>query len=195
MKPFLINLFCVFTFLSCAESNVTKDEKPSVNSAKSDLVNAREPVSFSGEKPNLVNDKNGVALDGYDVVAYFVNHSKGIKKGVKGSSQFESKYKDITYRFLSLENKNRFDASPEDYVPQYGGWCAWAMAYGDSEVPVDYNSFRITKNSNGKLSLYLFYKSWTNNTLKKWLKGDEPELIKNADKTWEAVLEKSKTAS
>lgn len=119
------------------------------------------------------NINSGLALDGYDPVAYFTQ-----KKAVKGKSSIVTIYHGITYRFASEEHKNIFVASPTDYLPQYGGWCAYAMAYSGEKVEVDPETFTI---SDGKL--YLFYNKFFNNTLDSW-KKDEANYIVKADRNW-----------
>ncbi len=59
----------------------------------------------------------GLAVKGYDVVAYFT-----MDKPVKGKSSFSYKWKDATWRFSSQEHLDLFKASPETYAPQYGGY-------------------------------------------------------------------------
>ena len=66
-----------------------------------------------------------LAIDGYDAVAYFTEG-----KPVKGSSEHEFGWRDATWRFSSPANKDRFVADPERYAPQYGGYCAYAVANG-----------------------------------------------------------------
>ena len=142
---------------------------------------------------NLVNETEGVALDGYDVVGYFKNAEKGIGKGVKGSSKISSNYKGVTYNFSSNENRELFLTNPESYLPAYGGWCAWAVAQGQNEVGVNYNTFLVKEDESGHKRLYLFYNSWLSNTLKKWNKessGTHEELVNKADKHWKSFLSK-----
>ena len=59
----------------------------------------------------------GLAVKGYDVVAYFT-----MDKPVKGKSDFKYKWKDATWRFSSEKHLDLFKASPEKYAPQYGGY-------------------------------------------------------------------------
>lgn len=66
-----------------------------------------------------------VMLKGADVVAYFTQG-----KYVQGTSQFNSKYEDVTFRFSSAANKALFDKEPRKYLPEYGGYCANGIAYG-----------------------------------------------------------------
>ena len=119
-----------------------------------------------------VNAKKGVAIHGYDVVAYFDGSPQ------EGSKSHEIQYEGTTYRFASAANAKRFQDNPEAFLPQYGGYCAYAIAKNGKKVDVNPETFEIR---DGKL--YLFYNSWANNTLKKWLK--EPvALQKLADANW-----------
>jgi YHS domain-containing protein len=70
-----------------------------------------------------VNATDGVGLKGYDPVAYFTNGQP-----TKGTGQYSFQWKGINYRFASAENLQRFKADPEKYLPQYGGYCAYAMS-------------------------------------------------------------------
>ena len=119
------------------------------------------------------NLEKGLAINGYDPVAYFIQH-----KAVKGSQQFAVTDEGVTYNCSSAGNKELFLKEPKKYEPQYGGWCAYAMGASGEKVEVDPETFTI---SNGKL--YLFYHTWVNNTLNKWNK-DEMNLKANADKNW-----------
>jgi YHS domain-containing protein len=70
-----------------------------------------------------VNTEHGLAVKGYDPVAYFTTG-----KPTPGLAQFSTTYKGATYRFTSAENRDRFIATPEKFVPQYGGYCAYAIS-------------------------------------------------------------------
>lgn len=125
-------------------------------------------------------DKNKLAIEGYDPVAYF---PEGGGKAQKGSDKITVTHKGVVYRFASEANKALFLKTPDKFEPAYGGWCAYAMSGGD-KVEVDPKSFTIT---NGKLCL--FYKSFFNDTRSKWVKN-EAELAKKADAAWKTILEK-----
>ena len=86
-----------------------------------------------------------VMLKGADVVAYFTQG-----KYVQGSPQYKSVYQDVTFRFASPEHKALFDAAPQKYQPQYGGFCANGIAYA---IPWggDADSFRMI---DGKLYIF-----------------------------------------
>ncbi len=66
-----------------------------------------------------------VAVQGYDPVAYFI-----MGQPIKGDEAFETEWKGATFRFASAENRDLFIADPDAYAPQYGGYCAWAIAQG-----------------------------------------------------------------
>lgn len=119
------------------------------------------------------NLENGLAIQGYDPVAYFTQ-----SKAIEGNKQFSANFEGATYRFASAANKDLFLKDPKKYEPQYGGWCAYAMGATGEKVEIDPETFKIL---NGKL--YLFYHSWANNTLLKWNK-DETNLKSKADKSW-----------
>ena len=70
-----------------------------------------------------VNTEHGLAIKGYDPVAYFTTG-----KPTPGLAQFSTTYKGTTYRFASVENRDRFIAAPAKFVPQYGGYCAYAIS-------------------------------------------------------------------
>jgi YHS domain-containing protein len=119
------------------------------------------------------NLENGLAIQGFDPVAYFTQH-----KAVKGNKQYVATYDGVKYYFATTANKNLFLKDIKKYEPQYGGWCAYAMGATNEKVEIDPETFKII---NGKL--YLFYHSWVNNTLTKW-NEDEVNLKKKADANW-----------
>ena len=144
-------------------------------------------ISLCAFADDLINETHGVALDGYDVVAYFRSADKAVDKGIKGSSKYSTDYKGVTYHFSNNENRELFLTNPESFLPEYGGWCAWAVAQGKNEVGVDYDTFIVKEDESGKKRLYLFYNSWFSNTLKKWKKkstGTHKELVNKANKHW-----------
>jgi YHS domain-containing protein len=89
-------------------------------------MNAQNP---SGRlKPvNAVADGGDerVMLKGADVVAYFTQG-----RHVQGTPQFRSVHEGVVFRFASAEHKAAFDAAPQKYLPQYGGFCTNGIVYG-----------------------------------------------------------------
>ncbi len=147
---------------------------------------AASPVQAQGRKPRDLTHfnlgKNNLALQGHDPVAYF---PEGGGKPRMGLESITATHDGVLYRFASEENKQRFEKGPLRFEPQYGGWCAYAMADTD-KVEIDPQSFLIT---DGKL--YLFYKSWFADTRAKWQR-DEKRLAEKADKAWNALVEPPK---
>ncbi|MDW3197317.1 MAG: YHS domain-containing (seleno)protein [Cytophagales bacterium] len=126
------------------------------------------------------NTKDGLAVGGYDVVAYFSGEAE------KGSKSIRASHQGITYRFSSESNKQKFLDSPKKYVPAYGGWCAYAMGVSGDKVKIDPETFKVIDDK-----LYLFYNFWGNNTLKSW-NEDESGLKTKADKYWSETLSSNK---
>lgn len=122
------------------------------------------------------NLDNGVAISGYDPVAYF---KQG--KAVKGKKELAVFAQGVTYYFSSIENKEEFKKNPSSYEPQYGGWCAYAMGKDGSKVEVDPGTFKIIDDK-----LYLYYNKFFNNTLKSWNK-DEANLKAKANVNWQKL--------
>ncbi len=117
--------------------------------------------------------KSALAIEGFDPVAYFTTG-----KAVKGSKDLALSHQGIVYYFANTQNRELFKANAAKYEPQYGGWCAYAMGATGEKVEVDPETFKI---KDGKL--FLFYHSWTNNTLTKWNKA-EAALKTKADLSW-----------
>lgn len=124
-------------------------------------------------------DKAGLALSGYDPVAYF---PEGGGKATKGSAQFALTRGGVTWRFASEANRKLFEASPKRFEPAYGGWCAWAMVEG-KRVEVDPTSFLI---EDGRL--FVFYDSLFADTRKKWLATGGATLRPKADAAWTKIV-------
>ncbi|MEM9328326.1 MAG: YHS domain-containing (seleno)protein [Bacteroidota bacterium] len=123
------------------------------------------------------NLKGGLAISGYDPVSYF--EDSGPRKGTK-AHQFD--YQGATYFFADRENQQAFAQSPEQYIPAYGGWCAYAMGASGDKVKIDPKTYKIIDDR-----LYLFYNFWGNNTLTSW--NDDEEVLKtDADRYWTQLL-------
>ena len=116
----------------------------------------------------------GVAIKGYDPVAYFTEH-----KPVEGDKAFEYLWQDAKWRFASEANRAAFKAAPQKYAPQYGGYCAWAVSQGYT-AGIDPTAWRIV---DGKL-----YLNYSADVQKKW-QMDIPGLIKKADANWPKLKE------
>jgi len=89
-------------------------------------------------------DAAGLALHGYDAVAYFQAH-----EAVKGDERFTFNWNGATWRFSSAANRDRFAQNPDAYAPQFGGYCSWAVSRNYT-ADVDPHAFDIVA---GKLYL------------------------------------------
>ena len=130
--------------------------------------------AMAGHELNI--DKSGLILHGYDVVTYFKS-----EKPQKGSSKIQAQFEGATYFFVNEENKQLFLKESKKYAPQFGGWCAYAVADSKSKVDIDPTSYLI---QDGRL--LLFYNGLWGNTRKKWQK-DTAQFLKTADKNWPEV--------
>ncbi|MDB6068150.1 MAG: hypothetical protein JWR26_4358 [Pedosphaera sp.] len=119
---------------------------------------------------NLSADK--LALSGFDPVGYLESN-----QALPGSKEIASHYRGVTYLFANETNRQHFAATPEKYLPTYGGWCATAMAKG-KKVEIDPANFKVT---NGRL--FLFFNGFFGNAIKDWNK-DEPTQTVRADANW-----------
>lgn len=129
---------------------------------------ARSPEIYTG----LVS---GTAVGGYDPVAYFTEG-----KPVAGNKDIAFAWQGVAWRFASDGNRDKFKENPQAYAPQYGGYCAYAVAEG-STVKGDPKVWKIV---DGKL--YLNYDSGVQ---KLWEK-DIPGHIAKANRNWPGVLGK-----
>jgi YHS domain-containing protein len=120
-------------------------------------------------------DAQGVALKGYDPVAYFTRGAP-----TPGSATITSTVNGVTYRFATEANRAAFQAAPEQYQPAYGGYCAMGMA-GGRKFDIDPTAWRIEDGT-----LYL---NKDPKTQQVWLR-DVPGNIRKADAKWPAVIAK-----
>ena len=88
------------------------------------------------DRPYYAND-NGVALERYDVVAYHLEN-----EAIQGRARFRERWGGVTWYFANAENAALFAEDPERYLPQYGGYCAYAVAH-NSLAPVDPEAFAV----------------------------------------------------
>ena len=114
---------------------------------------------------------NVVALNGFDPVSYFDGGPK------KGDASINSEHDGATYHFVSEDNKAKFDADSQKYLPEYGGYCAVAMSEG-KVFGADPETYTI---QDGRV--VLFYNGIHGNTLDQWKENPEERLL-DADDHW-----------
>ena len=109
-----------------------------ISLAAAGLIVAAAPA-FAGPEVNtttgavLVNGKPapGLAVHGFDVVAYFTE-----SKPVQGDAKFALVHKEATYRFTSQASLDAFKSNPTKYEPADGGYCAYAVSLGSLSASV-----------------------------------------------------------
>ena len=126
ISPLLVALIAA----SASASPVWKMQKPVTHGLS---------VFAETKKSRIAVDSNGVAIQGYDSVAYFKQN-----KPVKGSPKYQSVYQGAKFYFASAADKKEFDKNPTKYAPTYGGYCA--------------NSLRKGKLVNGDPNVFYIYK-------------------------------------
>jgi YHS domain-containing protein len=156
--------------------------KPLVSLVFASLIIATAPA-FAGPEVNtstgavLVAGKPapGLAVHGFDVVAYFTKANP-----VQGDARFAVVHKEATYRFASQANLDAFKANPAKYEPAYGGYCAFGVSVG-AKFDGDPRYWRIV---DGRLYLNL-----DKDIQQSWLK-DVPGAIKKAEANWPKLRDK-----
>jgi YHS domain-containing protein len=136
------------------------------------LVLAIAALPASAESVINASSWTGSAIEGYDPVAYFEE-----RKPVEGDSDYSYEWMDATWYFASAENRDQFAADPEKYAPQYGGYCAWAVANGYT-AKIDPQAWAVVDDK-----LYLNYSL---DVQKQW-QQDVPGNITKADGNWPGI--------
>ena len=89
---------------------------------------------IAGSPPALAQSKtypavyaaaDGLAFSGHDPVAYFTRNQP-----VAGDAAITLNWNGATWRFATAEHRAMFEANPQAYAPQFGGYCAWAASQG-----------------------------------------------------------------
>ena len=160
-RSILLSLALASTMLlaSCATSGPS-----STATAPAGTEQAAAPAVFA---------EDGIAIRGADPVAYFT-----VGEYTPGSDEFTYDWEGATWQFASAENRDLFAANPEDYAPQYGGFCAYAVSQGNT-ASIEPTAWKIV---DGKL--YLNY----NDKIQQRWSEDIPGYIAQADQNWPGVL-------
>ena len=118
---------------------------------------------------NHINHQDGIAMHGYDPVAYFT-----VEKAVKGQASLSYEWSDAIWLFSSKQNRQAFIDNPEYYAPQFGGFCAYAASYGQF-ADIDPMAWSIVNDK-----LYLNYSL----RVRKIWKPRAEEFIGDAEQFW-----------
>ena len=127
------------------------------------------PAIGQEQKVPPVDAAKGIAIKGYDTVAYFEQ-----SQAVKGSPSFEYTWNGAKWLFATAAHRDAFAKDPARYAPQYGGYCAFGMSQGHA-VPVDPEAWKIV---DGKL-----YLNYSKSVQEKWVQ-EQSKWISEADKNW-----------
>jgi len=134
------------------------------------------PLFAQTPAKTLLNlDQSGVAIQGYDPVAFFTDH-----KPVKGDAKFLVKHDGAVYFFASKEHRDLFKADPAKYTPEFGGYCAYGVSR-NKLVEIDVDAFQIV---DGKLLLQ--YSKGVRDDFNKDTSGN----LAKADANWVGLVNK-----
>ena len=131
------------------------------------------PSAYAGSDPVYTSWRNNIAIEGYDPVSFFSG------KPLKGNPTFQTEHKGAIWMFTSRAHLDLFKTNPSVFAPQYGGYCAWAVAHGKlakgSPESWHVEDGRLFLNFNGRIQ-------------KKWDRA-RFDFIQKADESWPAILE------
>ena len=152
--------------------NYTYNSRKQVNSVANASVEV-DIAQANSPRIRFFKDNNGLAIRGTDPVAYFTQGSP-----VAGKPEFAHNWSGATWLFANEEHRDLFAANPEQYAPQYGGFCAWAVSQGYT-ASIAPQAWKIV---DGKL-----YLNYNKGIQRRWEK-DIPGNIKKANSNWPEVL-------
>ena len=122
----------------------------------------------------LNTDNSGLALRGFDAVAYFA-----VDNAVKGDAKYEYVWNGAKWLFSSEENMKKFQASPESYAPQFGGYCSFAVSEGYT-ADADPEAWKVV---DGKL-----YVNYNKQVKQKWEQNEHERIMKGLE-NWKELGE------
>lgn len=128
------------------------------------------PKTYTAQSTYKVD---GVAIGGTDPVAYFTE-----RKPVMGLSTYAADWNGAAWHFASAENRDAFAAAPERFAPQYGGFCAWAVAARKKLYSTQPENWTIEA---GKL-----YLNYNDNIQTKWEQNKQGFIV-DGDRFWPAL--------
>ncbi|MEM0936706.1 MAG: YHS domain-containing (seleno)protein [Pseudomonadota bacterium] len=129
-------------------------------------------AALAASEPEIYSE-GGIAIDGTDPTGYFTASTP-----VAGDPAITLDWKGTTWRFASAEARTLFESNPDAYAPQFGGYCAWAVAegYTASTIP---EAWKIV---DGKL-----YLNFNRRIQRRW-ERDIPGNIARGEANWPNVL-------
>lgn len=141
------------------------------------LVAATPAVVMSQSLKTKYNvDDSKIALQGYSPVSYI-----DLSIAQIGSKQYKATYDGADYYFVDNDQKKKFEANPEKYLPQYGGYCAFGVSVG---AKFRVNPYKYVV-KDGKLFLFLYNMEVDAQQL--WLQGNHNDLVGKSNANWEKL--------
>jgi len=116
--------------------------------------------------------KNNLAVGGYDTVSFFSG------KPQEGKKEYTFDYAGAQWRFATRGNLDLFKTNPAAFMPQYGGYCAWAVAK-DKLAKGSPEHWHV---EDGKL-----YLNFNARIKRRWGK-DIPGFVSSAENNWPEIL-------
>jgi len=132
------------------------------------------PMAHAENDPVYTSWRNNIAVDGYDPITFFTGTP------LQGNPQYQMEYMGAIWVFSSRANLDLFKTNPSVFAPQYGGYCAWAVAHGKLAKGSPENWYV----EDGRLFL-----NFNDRIQKKWDKK-RPDFIVRADNKWPDILKK-----
>jgi YHS domain-containing protein len=139
------------------------------------LVSTATQAAVPGSASPVNVDNAGLALRGFDPVAYF-----DTGKPAQGDAAITATFNGAHYLFASEAHRQAFVAEPTKYVPQFGGFCAVGTSFGE-KVDADPTTGRVV---DGKL--YVNF----NDKAQAIFNKDVPGTISRAEQNWPKVKDK-----
>jgi YHS domain-containing protein len=142
------------------------------------VVSATVPAhaGIPGSRSQINLDARGIALGGYDPVAYFDGG-----KPTPGIATISASYGGARYLFATAKHRRTFLKNPKKYLPEFGGFCVVGTAFGE-KVDVDPQTGEIV---NGKLYLN------NNRRALDIFNKDQSGTITKANGNWPTVKDKA----
>ncbi|HEX5170772.1 MAG TPA: YHS domain-containing (seleno)protein [Cyclobacteriaceae bacterium] len=140
------------------------------------VKNGGKQIPIKGVEHFFINiDESGLAVQGFDVVAY---HTQ--EKAIKGDPKFTEWFHGAKYNFTTADNRDLFRDNPRKYLPEYGGFCGYAMSLGRVR-PVNPEIFQLV---DGRLILQHTQEAYD------LFNKDLPNNVVKADNNWPEVESK-----
>lgn len=145
------------------------------------LTNPALADVWNTDTGGFLSKGTGAVIEGYDPVAYFTQ-----KQAVMGKPEFKATHKGGEFWFSTAENRDLFAKNPNQYAPQYGGYCAYAVAAKNDLVRVDPTAWKIV---DGKL-----YLNYDKDIQTIWEK-DMKKYLELSEKNWPKLNQSTPVSS